>query len=81
MGKRAINAIGCLLVAAFLTVCTGVLAYGLVAAALASAVHASDCLPASSRANGTCPDPAPSVTTVAPPGYRPVPAGQPTNPP
>lgn len=65
MGKRVLNAAGCLLIALFLAVCVAVLAYGLLAAVLTGAVHGGDCPPASSLAGGNCAAPAPPVT--APP--------------
>lgn len=112
MGKRVLNAAGCLLTALFLAVCAAVLAYSLVAAALAGAAHGGGCPSASSLAGGACADPRPVLhtrpptgatraelpcersdvercppaayglpaTTLAEPGYTPVPAGPPTDP-
>jgi hypothetical protein len=68
MGKRIVNAVGCLLVVAFLAVCAGVLAYGLAAATLAGVAHGGDCPPASSLAGGACADPRPVLHTRRPTG-------------
>jgi len=66
MGTRLVNAVGRLLVAAFVAVCVAVLAYGLLAAVLSGAVHGGGCPSASSLAGGNCAAPPPPPAGAPP---------------